>query len=104
MKTITDKVYSIRFFESMVAYEVDKLKCKENISINNEGKIMQAYNQFNYLNESKLKKIMIFFTKKFNFLKKITFFIYLKKKLHSFLNWYLRNKQNKKLKKFFKYN
>jgi len=102
MRIITDKVYSIRFFESMVAYEVDKSKCKENKSINNEGKTMQAYNQFNYLNESKLKKIMIFFTKNFIFLKKIIFFILIKKKMHSFLNWYLRKQQNKKLKKFFK--
>lgn len=102
MKVITDKVYSIRFFESMVAYEVDKSKCKENKPINNGGKIIQLHHEFNYLNESKLKKMMIFFSKKFKFLKKITFFFYLTKKMHSFLNWYLRNKQNKKLKKFFK--
>lgn len=101
MKNIFNKVYSMRFFESMCVYEINSKLCNINEPINNGRKHMSVTNQFNYLHTSKSKKLINFLAKKFYFLKKYNLIIYSVHKINKILSWYLSNKQNKKLKKFF---
>ncbi len=101
LKDIFDKVYSMRFFESMCIYEVNQKLCNINEPINNGGKHIGITNQFNYLHSSQLKKFINFLAKKFFFLKKLNLIFYLVQKINRILSWHLNNKQNKKLKKFF---
>ena len=89
--TLNKRIYSIEFFESIVAFKIDKYLCDKNSLIENKG-----YKSNN--NDNTLGDNIFNFRKKFNFLYK---FKLLRKIERIFLKFLYRNK-SKKLNKFFK--
>ena len=95
------KVFSISYYESIVSLNIDESKCRENTLVKNGGINEGETHSWNYLEESTVKKILIFFSKKLIFLKKYKFIYSMVHKLHHILDLRLRRKQNRKNKKFF---
>ena len=95
------KVFSISYYESIVSLNIDESKCRENTLVKNGGINEGESHSWNYLEESNVKKILIFLSKKFKFLKKYKFIYSMVNKFHHVLDLKLRRKQNRKNKKFF---
>jgi hypothetical protein len=82
-------IYSVQFFESIVAFEIDKKKCNLNNLISNAGQDSKISDLTWEGNEIKIKKIK-------NFLKNVPFI-----RFNKFTN-YIKNKvNNKTIKKYF---
>ena len=96
------KVFSITHYESIVSLNINEMQCKEDYLVKNGGISEGETHVWNYLNKSIIKKILVFFAKKFNFLKKIKIIYILVNKFHRLLDLRLRIKQNSQNKKFFK--
>ena len=88
--SLNKSIYSIEFFESIVAFKVDKKLCIQNSIIENNG-----YRSNN--NDTALGNNILGFRKKFSFIYKFTFFV----KIERFLINIIRKKKSKKLKSFF---
>lgn len=89
--SLNKSIYSIEFFESIVAFKIDKRLCNENVLLENNGF------KSNNLDMTLIKEILIF-RKKYNFLYKLKFF----NKIERILLKYIYRKKSKKLKIFFK--
>ena len=94
--SLNEYIYSIRFFESICIFEIDRSNCCENSRVINKGK---ATNNLDFRNKkSKFQNIKNKIIIKFPFLKKIILIQYIYRFL---LNLYEKI-QNYKLKKYFK--
>ena len=87
--SLSKHIYSVQFFESIVAFEIDKKKCHLNNLISNTGQDSKINDLTWEGNEIKIKKIK-------NFLKNIPFI-----RFNKFTN-FIKNKINNKIvKKYF---
>ena len=84
-------IYSIYFFESIVAFNINRKMCEENISLENNG--FKSNNQ-----DTKLNEFFFSFRKNFQFLYKFK----LLKKIERLLIKFSFKKKSFSLKKFFK--
>jgi hypothetical protein len=99
---VKNKIFSLEHFSSVTSIKIKDNQGNPTKLVFNNGKKYSATHEWSYIRESKIKKIMIFFAKKLKFLKRIKFVNLIVIKLHSILDLYLRKKQNKKCKMFFK--
>ena len=98
---LRDKIFSISHYESIISFNINKNKCRENTLVKNGGLKEGETHSFNYLEKSSLKKVLVYLSKKLKFLKKYRLIYSMVYKFHHILNLRLRRKQNRTNKKFF---
>ena len=112
--SLSDKIYSIKFFSDLVAFEIDRSKCFNTEYFWNKDTKEKNFDEIidfdNYRNprwstksyQGFIDEFIYILSKKFSFLKSFTFFKLLKNKIINLKGLYYQKKISKKLKNFFK--
>ena len=111
--SLNDKIYSIKYFPSIVVFEINREKCFDSMPVLNK-KLDETYDKIvnldNFSNpkyttnsyNGLLNSSIYFLSKLFFFLKYIPFAKKLLDKIIFFKGWYYDKKISQKLKKYFK--
>ena len=99
---VENKIFSIEHFSSIVSIKIKDNQKNKTKLVFNDGDKDEVKHAFTYETESKQRIILIYFIKKFNFLKKYKFIKFLVDKINSIIAINFIKKQNKKSKIYFK--